>query len=241
MLIFKLLLFFTCLASCKPESASSGTPTPRIKIMYIGNSLTYSNDLPNLIKELAKQEGIKISSKSITLPNYSFEDHLREGNIQSEISNGQYDFIVGQQGPSALPESQEILMRDTRILAELCSKSPKTKLALYMVWPSSERLFDLDNVIHSYSNAAKQTASMLCPAGLAWKKAWETNPNLPLYSADGFHPSLMGSVLAALTIYGVLNNKDNFDFIQYETCSWKKEVSKSDFELLKRVALKAME
>jgi hypothetical protein len=239
----KLILFFGILISCQKNIVQpTGKPTTQttIKVLYIGNSLTYSNALPKLVDELARQDNVEVLSKSIALPDYAFADHLADGKIQPEIANGQYDFVIGQQGPSALPQSQEILLRDAQTIAGLC-KAAKTKLALYMVWPSASRSFDLDNVILSYGNAAKQTASILCPAGLAWKKAWENKPDLPLYSSDGFHPSPMGSVLAALTVYGAIKEKKDFDFIQYEACSWKKEVSKADFERLKQAALKALE
>ena len=49
------------------------------------------------------------------------------------------------------------------------------------------------------------------PAGQAWIHAWAQNPELQLYGSDGFHPSQLGSVVAALTIYRVLFNEDVSD------------------------------
>lgn len=109
-----------------------------------------------------------------------------------------------------------------------------------MVWPSSSRSFDLDNVIYSYTQAAQKTESLLCPAGLAWKYAWQMDASLPLYGSDSFHPSLSGSVLATLTIYGALRNKKDFKFIQYSQSSWKSEISEAKLETLKQAALKAL-
>lgn len=109
-----------------------------------------------------------------------------------------------------------------------------------MVWPSKARLFDLDNVIRSYTNAAEKTGSLLCPAGLGWKYAWQASPSTSLYGPDDFHPGMDGSVLAALTVYTVLAGKKDFDFIQHSKCSWKDEVDKSKFEILTAAALKAI-
>jgi hypothetical protein len=39
------------------------------------------------------------------------------------------------------------------------------------------------------------------PAGEAWRAAWRRDPELPLYDRDGFHPSRLGSCLAALAVY----------------------------------------
>ena len=113
-------------------------------------------------------------------------------------------------------------------------------MAIYMVWPSSTRFLDLDNVIFSYTQAAKQTQSLLCPAGLAWKYAWQSTPSLPLYGNDNFHPSITGSLLAAFTVYGTLTHKANFDFLPTENPSWSHDVSAKNLELLKQAALKAM-
>ena len=191
------------------------------------------------MEEIAAQDGQKITHKSITLPDYAFEDHLNDGVVQPEIKKGGYDFVIGQQGPSALPSSQAILLRDAALLADLCKQSG-SRFALYMVWPSSARAFDLDNVIFSYSNAAAKTGALLCPAGLAWKNAWGADTLMPLYSADGFHPSLVGSVLAALTVYGAVKEKGNFNFIRYDKCSWRKEISQEQLETLKAAALKSL-
>jgi len=46
------------------------------------------------------------------------------------------------------------------------------------------------------------------PAGEAWRVAWASDPTLALYGADGFHPSLEGSYLAALVIFEQLSGTD---------------------------------
>jgi hypothetical protein len=231
---FLFLSFLVCEEAPNPDLSRID-----LKILFVGNSLTYSNDLPKLIKEIAHQDNVRISFKSICLPDYSLEDHLNDGNMQQEIASQKYQFIVAQQGPSALPESQAVLLRDATLLASLCKKA-NTQMALYMVWPASTRSFDLDNVIKSYTNAARQTNSLLCPAGLAWKNAWKIDKHLPLYSSYGFHPSILGSVLAALSIYTTIGEKNNLDFIDYQKCSWKNEMTKAQFEILKQSALKAI-
>jgi hypothetical protein len=69
-----------------------------------------------------------------------------------------------------------------------------------MVWPSRERFGDFDGVRASYTNAAKDVNGLLLPAGDAWRAAWRRDAHLALYGADNFHPSPLGSYLAALVI-----------------------------------------
>lgn len=231
-----LVFFFLIFYSATPGGKAS---RKEVKILFVGNSLTYVNDLPALIKEIAKQDGITVSYTSFLYPDYSLEDHWNEGKVKAEIEKEAYDFVLAQQGPSALRESQVLLIDYASRFSEVCKKN-NSKLALYMVWPSKARSFDLDNVINSYTKAAQHTRSILCPAGLAWKNAWAVDSLLALYSPDNFHPSLSGSVLAALTIYGCLENKNDFDFIKLQNCSWKDEMSEIRLEVFKRAALNAL-
>jgi hypothetical protein len=207
-----------------------GDSLKKINILFVGNSLTYVNDIPSLIKELGKQDGKTITYTSFLFPDYSLEDHWNEGKVKAEIEKGRYDFVVVQQGPSALPESQVLLLDYTKRFAEICDKN-KSKLALYMVWPSKARSFDLDNVISSYRKAAEKTSSLLCPAGLAWKYAWQLDSALSLYSEDNFHPSFIGSVLSAITIYGALTGIKDFNFI-LTNHMWKDEIGEARLQIL---------
>lgn len=230
-----LLLFLS--SSAKKKSVVD--PGKGMNILFVGNSLTYTNDLPSLVREMGKMEGKKITFQSFLFANYSLEDHWNEGKVKTEIESGNYDFVIVQQGPSALPESQVLLLEYATRFAQVCREN-NSKMAFYMVWPSKARLFDLDNVIYSYTNAAEKTGALLCPAGLGWKYAWETNPSIPLYGSDGFHPGMDGTVLAALILYGTLMDKKDFDFVQYRKSSWKNEIEEPTLTLLKSAALKAM-
>lgn len=232
-LLFILLLFATT------GSAVQATGKDSLRLLFIGNSLTYSNDLPALLEELGKQDGKTISYTSLLYPNYSLEDHWNEGKAANEIETGNYDFVIMQQGPSAAPASQVLLLEFVTKFAELCKKA-NVRPVVYMVWPSKARSFDMDNVIRSHKNAAGRTNTVLAPAGLAWKYAWQQDETLTLYSEDDFHPSLMGTVLAAMTIYGSLTMKDNFSFIRYQKASWKNSISRNNFGILQGAAAKAL-
>ncbi len=226
---------------CSSQSVEPPDLVPDLRILFVGNSLTSGNDLPELVKEMGAQHRKLIQVDKILRGNYSLEDHWEDGSIQDALNRNSYDFVVGQQGPSALPESQVLLLNAAVKMAGLC-REKNARLALYMVWPWQERLFDLDQVIYSYTQAALKTESLLCPGGLAWKYAWETDPNLALYGPDLFHPSLAGSVLAALTVYGGLTGVHDFDFIRWEETSWsKKGVSLGVFAQLKVAAVQALQ
>ena len=48
---------------------------------------------------------------------------------------------------------------------------------------------------------------LLVPAGEAWRAAWRRDDSLALTLSDGFHPSLLGSVIAATSIWHALTGR----------------------------------
>jgi hypothetical protein len=69
-----------------------------------------------------------------------------------------------------------------------------------MVWPPRSRRQFFPDVAESYRRAAQDVRGVVLPAGEAWAAAWARDASLPLYGPDGFHPTLSGSYLSALTI-----------------------------------------
>lgn len=210
-----------------------------LRVFFVGNSLTYTNDLPAMVVELAAMDGLKMSATTLAFPNYALEDHLFDGELQKKLSKSKFDFVIAQQGPSALPESQVMLREGALRMAQVCEANG-AKFALYGVWPSLDRSFDLDNCIGSYANAASACKALLCPAGLAWKLAWQKKPSLPLYGPDNFHPSVHGSALAALVIYASIRGKNDWKFFDPTLASWSGQVNAGDLEIMKEAAMQAV-
>ncbi len=178
-----------------------------LRILFVGNSLTYTNDLPRVLKELLKQGGVAVRSvDSCTAPNYGLVDHWASNETRRKIETGRWDVVILQQGPSAT-EGRPWLIEYTRRFAETIRRSG-ARPALYMVWPSLARFGDFDGVSDSHRTAAEEAEVLLLPVGEAWRAAWRKNQQLALYGPDGFHPSPLGTYLAALVIYQGLTQKD---------------------------------
>ena len=177
-----------------------------IRVLFIGNSLTAANDLPATVQALAAAAGVRVEYSALVKPNVSLEDHWNDGEARRAIERGRWTFVVLQQGPSALPESQVLLLEYTRRFDRVI-RAAGARPAMYMVWPSRARASDAAGVGRSYSAAARAVDAVLCPAGDAWQAAWRTDPDLPLYGADAFHPSPLGSTLAAMAIVEALTGR----------------------------------
>ena len=171
-------------------------------VLFIGNSLTYANDLPEMVRALALASGDTLRVGMVANPDWSLEDHWNAGAARSTI-RGRWDVVVLQQGPSSLPESRTLLIDYTRRFAGEI-RAAGAEPALYAVWPSVSRLGDFDRASESYRLAAEDVNGILLPAGEAWRAAWRVDPSLSLYAPDGLHPSMAGTYAAALVIYARL-------------------------------------
>jgi hypothetical protein len=186
------------------QEPSEDDLAPPLHVLFIGNSLTYVNDLPAMFTELAAAAGkARPFVRAVTGPGLSLEDQWNRGEAQTAIAGGGWDFVVLQQGPSASPEGTLILRTYSRRFAELI-RAGGARPVLYMVWPSESRRQDFDGVALSYRDAARDVNGLLCPAGEAWRAAWRRDPRLALYSPDGLHPTPAGTYIAALTFFDVL-------------------------------------
>lgn len=188
--------------SADPGPGTAGPAPAGERVLFVGNSLTYGNDLPLLVEALSQAGGRPLSVDSVTYGGVSLEDHWGL-KTQDRIAAGGWRYVVLQQGPSALLESR-VNLREWTARFDTVIKQAGARTAMYMVWPESYRREAFPDVSASYRLAAEDVGGVLLPVGDAWLAAWRRNPALPLYGSDGFHPTLTASYLAALTIYAGL-------------------------------------
>jgi hypothetical protein len=175
-------------------------------LLFIGNSLTATNDLPAQLEAMGRASGIAIHCTVVAKPNFSLEGHWADGEARQAIARGGWSHVILQQGPSALPASR-VLLNEYAGRFDREIRGVKARTSFFMVWPSAARSGDFDGVSASYAGAASLTGGVLMPAGDAWRAAWRREPGLALYGPDGFHPSRLGSYLAALTIFHTLTGR----------------------------------
>jgi hypothetical protein len=181
--------------------------TGGIQVLFIGNSLTFVNDLPGTLSKMALAVGDTIQVDAVTFSNFALIDHYQAGNALTAIASQRWDYVVLQQGPSTTPINRDSLIISTRLFAPHI-RNAGARAALYMVWPTRDRFAFFDSARESYQLAADTVGGVFMPAGRAWLTAWETDPNLGLYHADGLHSSPLGTYLAALVIYERLTGHD---------------------------------
>lgn len=170
-------------------------------VLFVGNSLTYVNDVPGLVRAISRlTEGDKaLRVATVAFPDYSLLDHWFDGRAARAMRDGKWNFVVFQQGPSTQLDSRAELAQYAWQFG-LVAKEVGATPAMYSVWPFQSAFFDLPASTYSYQLAADTARGIHLPAGDAWASALKREASLALYSADGLHPTMAGSVLAALVI-----------------------------------------
>ena len=197
------LLLVGAVGAC--GSTSGPLPDDGLSVLFVGNSLTATNDLPGMVAALAGAAGIdRFRYDEVSLGGASLEDHWNDGGAVEAIEAARWDIVVLQQGPSSLESSRLNLIENAERFAEKI-RARGARPALYMVWPPVGG--DWDAVTRSYTDAAVAVDGRLFPAGEALREIYTGEPALPVFAADEFHPSRVGTYIAALVIIGALSER----------------------------------
>lgn len=185
------------------RSGPAPAPKDGLRVLFLGSSRTYANDMPAVVQAFARALGERLDVVTVAQGGASLEDHWNHGGALRRIQAGGWSVVVLQQGPSTSPAGRENLREYTRRFAGPILKAG-ARPALFMVWPAGNRPEDFEEIRTSYTLAAEDVNGMLVPAGEAWRAVWSRNPDAPLLKRDGVHPLPAGSFTLALSIFGML-------------------------------------
>ncbi len=193
--------------------------TPK-RILFIGNSYTYVNNLPQLLADLALSAGDTIVYDSNTPGGFTFENHCTNATTLSKIALGNWDYVILQeqsQRPSFSPlqVSQEVLPFAKRLDSLVHVSNACAQTLFYMTWgringdasncqfypPVCTYSGMQQRLRQSYLLMSNNNNAITAPVGVAWQNVRNQFPTINLYSSDGSHPSLEGSYLAACVFY----------------------------------------
>jgi hypothetical protein len=190
-----------------------------LRVLFIGNSHTYYNDLPQLFVDLSASGGHP-AVKDMSAPGgYTLEQHTTNANTLSKIALGNWDYVVLQEH-SLYPVIDFYrygsMYPAARLLDSLIT-SYGQQTALYMTWgwrnggahsvdghfsPDFVDFFHMqDSVSAAYNMLANELNATLVPCGNAWATAWAIDSSNTFWQEDTYHPTLIGSYLAACVFY----------------------------------------
>ena len=179
-------------------SAAASEPQRPLRVLFVGNSYLYANNLPGAVQALAAARGVTIEATLRAEPDYSLSDHLRNRRLAPLLQES-WDWVVLQQGPSALPESRRDLVDSARRIAAQMKEKP-IRIALMSAWPAQRNASMSLRAEASYREAATVIKACILPVASAWRIARARANPPPLYAEDRLHPTPIGTLLSAMTV-----------------------------------------
>lgn len=216
------------LSSCSGElSPADTTSDVDDTYLFVGNSLSYANDMPAMLVEIAAAYGMNIGADCLCKPNYAIVDHWNEAELRVLLASKKYTQAILQQGPSSQAFGRSVLLEYGPKISKLASEND-TKTGFYMVWPAKVYYATFPGVINNYTEAARVSEADLFPVGQVWKDYIAETGDESLYGPDEFHPSQKGSFLAAWVIFRFLYPDTAIETLP----DFEKYVSAEDFKKL---------
>ncbi len=209
---FLLALSLLACGAGTPDPVTPPPPPPGdgIKIVILGNSLTYMNDMPGMIAELAVQGGEPRPTVVVKAhANFGLEQHWGNAESLAAMDDPDVDVLILQQGPSTLPASGENLLLYTGLIADRVA-THGTRVGLFVSWPPLGG--DINAGISNHVAAANAHNTALYPIGHAFRHVAATYPEIVIRDTDEFHPNFPGSWLAAMIISAVIFDHDPMEY-----------------------------
>ena len=219
-------------------------------VLFIGNSYTYYNNLPEMISNIANDLGDTVNYDQNTPGGTSLYAHSQNQTTINKINQQNWDFVVLQdqsQRPSLSPSyvAASVYPYATQLVNLINSNYICSEPVFYMTWgrkygdqtncqsypPVCSFLGMQERLRDSYLTMGLDNNASVSPVGIAFKNSISLDSTIDLYTSDNSHPSIYGSYLAACTFYSTIFKKSSVG------CSYKPNaINQSDALFLQQVA-----
>ena len=224
-ILISALAALCCSSQCQAQQS--------VNVLFVGNSYTEVNNLPQMVQQIATSMGDQLTYQSNTPGGCTFSQHCTNHSMEL-ICQGGWDIVVLQeqsQYPS-FPQEQveaEVFPYAEHLVDSAYVHSPCCEPMFYMTWgrkngdagnaaefPILGTYEGMDSMLCArYTYMAQYNDASLCPVGRVWRYLRENHADIELYLSDGSHPSMAGSYAAACAFYAMFFHRDP-DSITYD-------------------------
>lgn len=193
---------------------------PGIRILFVGNSFTFYNDMPHMLHELAAEDpgAPPVFAVARVRGSWSLEGATDDKGLVSLVDEIDWDAVVLQERSWYLAESQDWWMDETYPSADDLRRKIEAggdPGFLFETWAYRDGIAKRDSydwmqsrLEEGYKRLGARLGMDVVPVGNAWYGARKLRPGLDLYDGDGRHPNRAGSYLAACVFYAELTGRD---------------------------------
>jgi hypothetical protein len=192
-----------------PIVASAKSPAT-FRVLFIGNSGTYFNNLPALVAAVAGVDGRHLETQMVVAPGASLKKHWEDGAALDAIRRTRWNYVVLQeQSTFGNPPSPVNRVNDPAVFHEYARRfdgeirKAGATTVFFLMWAHQDRPDTQARITDAFVTIARELHARLAPIGLAWERALAERPGFALYH-DRVHPTPAGSYLAACVLHATM-------------------------------------
>lgn len=177
--------------------------TPPVRVLIVGNSLSYGANLPGVLEGLAASQGHDWEVTIIAKGGATLTQHLQQGELTDALAANRYDVLILQErggdhlclfGPGSCEEAREALDALGKAGRDMGART--MLLGTYQGDPrSSERL------VQAERHAAEQAGMAYLDVSTGLQRGMESSTPQEWFAEDGMHPGPTLGLLQALVAY----------------------------------------
>lgn len=223
------------------------------RVLFIGNSYIYTNNMPLLFQSLALSLGDTLIYDESDPGGYTLQQHTTYAPTITKIFSQQWDVVLIQE-QSQLPAfdpaqvAAEVFPYATRLDSMVNANDTCTQTLFMMTWgrptgdhancpfypPICTYQGMQQGLRESYMQMATDNGGIVAPVGMAFKVMLDSAYTPWLYSPDSSHPEVAGSYIEACVLYGSIFHKPTLN------ASYLSGLTATEARLLQRIADKVV-
>jgi len=169
-----------------------------MKVLFIGNSHTYFNDMPALFQACCAQSGVDVHVTMLTRGGMGLDYHAKQEQTRFNIRYGGYDAVVLQH--TAHPMGDLDAMHEAAVTLTAWVREAGSLPVFYQTWVKKGDEAFQSTMSGVYNSLGTELNVPVAPVGDEWQKFRIAHPETELFFRDGEHASPEGSRLAAQVI-----------------------------------------
>ena len=177
-------------------------PVEPTDVLFIGNSMTYYNNLPEVVKRLAAMRNINLNCTAATNGGKNLIYQSTASNVDTAIKVGGYEIVVIQDIVGSF-DADNLQTGADALIAKIKQYNPDAQIVFYEPWPVRNSLTGASTLLpyftHSYFKTARNAGATLAPAGEAFYEIFTENV-VDGYAGDDKHPTRYGTFISASTV-----------------------------------------
>jgi hypothetical protein len=201
-----------CSGAAGPTCGTGAGTGACTRVLFLGNSFTYVNDLPSTFAQLAQSGGRPVQVAMVANGGETLAQHAASSDDLDEIASQRWAYVVLQEQSEtpAMPAGRDDYTYPAADALASRAEAVGAVPLLFMTWAHRDGLPDAglptyeamqQQIDAAYLDVANELNVPVAPVGFTWYMVRHDHPDIDLWQDDGIHPTLAGTYLAACVFY----------------------------------------